>query len=155
MPPYNPQFNMQTGPQMTMSSQYYGPYPQPTMPLQSNNPSSQAMQGQPIQKIEKTIEPQAFCYFTDSSEDLKNLKIMPDAYYVGINKKVKEVYIRSMLEDGTTVTETYKLTADTQEKTELQSIDERLTNIEKTLSQLPRQRETLTMKGKGNESTNG
>lgn len=157
MPSYNNQYNMPMGPQpqTPLSSQYYGPYPQPTMPLQPNNPSSQVLQGQPIQKIERTIEPQAFCYFTDSSEDLKNLKVMPDSYYVGINKKEKEIYIRSMLDDGTTVTETYKLAADKQEKSELQSIDERLTSIEKVLSQLPKQREVLTMKGKHNESTNG
>ena len=159
MPPYNSQYN----PNANQMPPYYGPYPQPSMmapsqvnsPLPSNNPS-QSMQGQPIQKLEKVIEPQAFCYFTESSEELKSVKVMPDSYYVGINKKDKEIYIRSMLEDGTTTTEIYKLTSDSQEKSELQSIDERLTHIEKVLSQLPKQREILTMKGgKQNESSNG
>ena len=114
---------------------------------------------QKIEEIRKRLHPTEMninINHMDRVKELKSVKIMPDSYYVGINKKDKEIYIRSMLEDGTTTTEIYKLSSDSQEKSELQSIDERLTHIEKVLSQLPKQREILTMKGgKQNESSNG
>ena len=57
-----------------------------------------------------------------------------------------------MEEDGVAVLEKYKFEVNSSEKTELQIINERLANIEDTLSQLPKQRETLTLKGKNNGS---
>ena len=119
---------------------------------QSSMQNSQILQGQTIQKIQKSNDIQAFCYFVNNIEDMKSLKIAPDTYYVGINAKEKEIYIRKMEEDGVAVLEKYKFEVNSSEKTELQIINERLANIEDTLSQLPKQRETLTLKGKNNGS---
>lgn len=124
----------------------------PATPTQVNGNYTPNVQGQPIQKIEKSNDTQAFCYFVTTEEDMKSLKIVPDTYYVGLNTKAKEIYIRKMEEDGTTVLEKFKFEGNSSEKTELQIMNERLSNIEKVLSQLPKQREILTLKGKDNGS---
>ena len=102
----------------------YGMYiPQPQQP--------QVPQAQPIQKMEQKT-PQATCYFVDSADSFK-VDALPGIYYLGINDKLDEVYIRKVNDLGNPEFKTYKLTEEKKEKSELQQINERLTNIEKQL----------------------
>lgn len=78
---------------------------------------------------------------------------MPNVYYVGLSPDNKEIYVRKMNNDGNIELETYALKAEQKQKTELQTIAERLEAIEKRLSTMPTQRPILTVKGKDNERT--
>lgn len=106
---------------------------------------------QPIQNM--NIQPQASCYFVKSASDLTGINAMPNVFYVGLAQEAKEIYVRKMNNDGIVEVETYTLKAEQKQKTELQTIAERLEAIEKKLSTLPAQRPTLTLKGKTNERT--
>ena len=116
----------------------FGAYPQGVQ-----NPNALGMYGtlpqtqqqaQTIQKIEQKPL-QAMCFFVKSLDDFK-VDILPGVYYLGINESAKEMYIRKMKEDGTLGLETYKLSVEKKERTELQQIVDRLSNIERQLTGL-------------------
>lgn len=120
------------------NQQYFNPY---------FNSMDQA-RPQPIQNFSRQIPPQAYCYFVKSAADLAGVNIMPNTFYMGINQDNKEVYLKKMNNDGNIEVETYSLLSEKKEKTDLQSIAERLESIEKTLSELPKQRPTLTLENR-------
>ncbi|MBQ8677251.1 MAG: hypothetical protein IJ529_02135 [Alphaproteobacteria bacterium] len=60
---------------------------------------------------------------------------MPNIYCMGINKDGKEIYVRRMNNDGNIEVETYSLKSESKEKSELEKITERLTNIENSLKE--------------------
>lgn len=117
-------FNQQFYPNYMPNSNYYGIQP-PT-------------QVQPIQQY-----PQSTCYFVNSANELNSVRVMPNAYYIGINKDSKEIYVRKMNNDGNVEVETYTLKSEQKEKSEYEKLDERLTSIEQLL------------KEKNNERSNG
>ena len=88
-------------------------------------------QAQPIQKIEQKT-PQASCYFVSSADSFK-VDALPGIYCLGINEKDDEIYIRKVNELGNPELKTYKLAEEKKEKSELQQINEKLSNIEKQL----------------------
>lgn len=94
-------------------------------------PNPQQNQAQPIQKMEQK-SPQATCYFVNSADNFK-VDVLPGIYYLGINEKNNEVYIRKINDLGNPEFKTYKLTEEKKEKSELQKINDRLSNIEKRL----------------------
>lgn len=104
---------------------------------------------QSIQNI--NVQPQSFCYFVKSPNELNNINVMPNTFYLGINTEGNEIYVRRMNNDGLIDMKTFSLLSEKKEKTDLQTIAERLDGIEKKLSELPVQRQTLTLKGKENE----
>ena len=127
--PYN-QFGYPMGPQMS----------QPMAPQMPTNLGTQpqAQTGQQTQTIQ-TIQQkplQAVCYFVKSLDDLSNVDILPGVYYLGINENGKELYVRKINSDGNVGVDTYSLTVEKKEKSELQQISDRLYNIEKQLSGL-------------------
>ena len=91
-------------------------------------------QTQPIQQFQQQM-PQASCYFVKSIDELSGIRIMPNIYCMGINKDGKEIYVRRMNNDGNIEVETYSLKSESKEKSELEKITERLTNIENSLKE--------------------
>lgn len=91
---------------------------------------------QPIQNV--TPQSQASCYFVKSPEELAGLNVMPNVFYLGINRDRKEVYIRRMNNDGNIEVENYSLSNGVEEKTDLKKI---LDEIELIKKKLPEQGE--------------
>lgn len=126
--PYN-QFGYPMGQQMN---------PQMSVPMGMPNQQAQNQTNQQTQTIQ-TIQQkplQAVCYFVKSIDDLSKIDTLPGVYYLGINENGKELYVRKINGDGNVGVDTYALTAEKKEKTELQQISERLSNIEKQLTGL-------------------
>ena len=86
---------------------------------------------QPIQNI--TQQSQAMCFFVKTPNDLVRSDIMPNVFYLGINRDNKEIYVRRMNNDGNIEVETYQLSDGKEEKTDLKKIADRLDIIEKKL----------------------
>lgn len=89
---------------------------------------------QPIQNVTQQTQSQASCYFVKTPEELAGLNIMPNVFYLGINRDNKEVYIRRMNNDGNIEVEKYIQASGVKEKTELQTIIDRLNRIEHKLA---------------------
>ncbi|MBQ9235443.1 MAG: hypothetical protein IJ184_03145 [Alphaproteobacteria bacterium] len=107
-------------------------------PWGGQQPSSQSapqsgVQPQTLQTVSRKSEPQVMCYAVKSPNDLAGFNLLADMMYIGINQADKEVYIRKMDDKGIAEVETYKRTAESQEKSELQIISDRLSAIEKVL----------------------
>jgi hypothetical protein len=95
-----------------------------------NQPQTQA-----IQNVNQQIQKQAACYFVKAPEELAGVNVMPNIFYLGINREGKEIYVRRMNNDGNIEVEKYTLSSGVKEKTELQTIVERLDRIEKKLTE--------------------
>lgn len=121
-------------------------YPNPNF---NNYLAYQMQQQQPIQNL--NVQPQSQCYFVKSPNELNNINVMPNHYYLGINADSNEIYVKRMNNDGLLEIKTYSLKSEEKEKTDFQIISERLDGIEKKLSEITTQRTTLTLKEKGNE----
>lgn len=89
---------------------------------------------QPIQNV--TPQSQASCYFVKSPEELAGLNVMPNVFYLGINRDKKEVYIRRMNNDGNIEVENYSLSAGVEEKTDLKKILEEIELIKQKIPEL-------------------
>ena len=126
------------------NQQYFNPY---------FNSMDQMRQPQVVQNVSRTIQPQAYCYTVKSPADLTGINIMPNTFYIGINQDNKEIYMKKMNNDGNIEIETYSLFSEKKEKTDLQAIADRLESIEKRLSELPKQRPTLTLENKDERIT--
>lgn len=103
-------------------------------PYGVQQPMPMPPQTQPIQQFQQQL-PQASCYFVKSIDELSGIRIMPNIYCMGINKDNKEIYVRRMNNDGNIEVETYSLKSESKEKSELEKITERLTNIENSLKE--------------------
>ena len=93
----------------------------------------QGMQGQPIQNLNQTIQPQASCYFVSSPDELNGVNLMPNNLYLGINQNTKEIYVRRMDNNGVTQLETYTMSANMEEKNDYKLILEQLAEINQKL----------------------
>lgn len=94
----------------------------------------QPWQGQPIQNLNQTMQPQASCYFVSSPEELNGIGIMPNNVYLGINQNTKEIYVRRMDNNGITQLETYTMSANVEQKNEYRLILEQLASINEKLN---------------------
>lgn len=90
-------------------------------------------QPQTIQNVSQQIQSQASCYFVKAPEELAGLNIMPNVFYLGINRDKKEIYVRRMNNDGNIETETYALFSGVEEKNDIKTILDRLNVIERRL----------------------
>lgn len=88
---------------------------------------------QPIQNVTQQTQSQASCFFVKSPEELAGVNIMPNVFYLGINRDKKEVYIRRMNNDGNIEVENYSLTNGKEEKNDLKKIMEEINEIKKKL----------------------
>lgn len=121
---------------------YYGPQMPQQLPQQlppQVYPQRQAQQTQTIQTLEQK-PPQATCYFVKSLDEFK-VDVLPGVYYLGINESADELYLRKINELGNPELKTYRLSSERKEKTELQTIADRLSNIEKQLNGLKGQKQ--------------
>lgn len=91
-------------------------------------------QPQTIQNVSQQVQSQASCYFVKAPEELAGLNIMPNVFYLGINRDKKEIYVRRMNNDGNIETETYALFSGVEEKNDIKTILDRLSVIERRLS---------------------
>lgn len=102
-------------------------------------------QPQTIQNVTQQIQKQASCYFVKAPEELAGVNIMPNIFYLGINREGKEIYVRRMNNDGNIELETYTLASGKKEKTDIQAILERLDNIESRLKGVNDERNTKSV----------
>lgn len=126
---YSNTYNQFGGYPMGMTPQM--PQMAPQMPMANNQQATQ--QTQTIQTLQQKPL-QAVCYFVKSIQDLNSVDILPGVYYLGINSDGKELYVRKINDDGNIGLETYTLAVEKKEKSELQQIADRLSNIERQLS---------------------
>lgn len=94
----------------------------------------QNQQLQTIQPVHQRIQPQVMCYFAQNVAEMDNIKLLPDTYYIGINQNTKEIYIRKMNNMCLAETEIYNLVTNKKEKSELETILERLNNLESKIT---------------------
>lgn len=111
----------------------YNPYYMPYYPQPQLQPQAQP-QGQTIQRINPQNDEQVICYSVKNVGEISSIKAMPFTSYIGINEDAHEIYLRKMRSDGTVGTDTYRLAAEKQEKTDMQIISEHLANIEQKLN---------------------
>lgn len=102
--------------------QSYGGYNQPTT--------------QTIQQITQNTQKQASCYFVKTPEELAGVNIMPNIFYLGINRDNKEIYMRRMNNDGNIEVEKYTLSSGVKEKSEMQTIIDWLKSIESKIAEI-------------------
>ena len=99
----------------------YNYYGQPMMP--------QGMPVQTIQQVQKTAQ----FYNVESVGELDGIKPTLNVIYVGFNKKNKEIYVKQLTNDGLISLETYELAGNKKEKSEFETILEKINNIETKL----------------------
>jgi len=100
---------------------YYG---QPMMP-QMQQPTLV----QTIQPVQKTAQ----FYSVENAGELDGIKPTLNVLYVGFNKKKKEIYVKQLTNDGLISIETYVLNDNKKEKSEFETILERINSLESKL----------------------
>ena len=124
--PYN-YFGQQMMPQM------------PSMPIQS------------IQQVQKSAQ----FYTVENAQELDGIKPALNVLYVGFNKKKKEIYVKQLTNDGLVSLETYGLATDRKEKSEFETILEKINGLEnkllKGVADVPNNTTNVT---NGNENAN-
>lgn len=105
---YNPYYNGQ----MPMMQ------PQVSMPIQS------------IQQVQKSVQ----FYNVENAQELDGIKPTLNVLYVGFNKKGKEIYVKQMTNDGLISVETYGLATDKKQKSEYETILEKINSLETKLT---------------------
>ena len=106
---YNPYFGQQMMPTM----------PSPSLPVQS------------IQQAQKSAQ----FYSVENAQELDGIRPALNVLYVGFNKKKKEIYVKQLTNDGLISLETYGLADDKKEKSEFETILEKINNLENKLLQ--------------------
>lgn len=99
---------------------YYG---QPMMP-----------QPTPVQSIQQ-VQKSAQFYTVESAQELDGIKPTLNVLYVGFNKKAKEIYVKQLTNDGLISVETYGLATDKKQKSEYETILERINSLETKLTE--------------------
>lgn len=87
---------------------------------------------QTIQTI-KPSNPQVQCYFVNAKSELQNIQVVPNTYYIGINRQSKEIYLRTWNNDGMIDFDTYSLAEGKQESTDIKTILDKIQNLEARL----------------------
>ena len=88
---------------------------------------------QPIQQAIQPVQKSAQFYFVETPQDLDNIKPSLNILYVGFNKKKKEIYVKQLTNDGLISLETYNLADNKKEKTEYETILEKINELETKL----------------------
>lgn len=89
---------------------------------------------QPVQQIQ-TPQQQVSFMQAKSMNDLAKVRVMPNISYMGLNEDNKEIYVRRMNNDGNIESETYVLKSEEKEKSQYETLSERLTAIENILKE--------------------
>lgn len=104
----------------------YNPYFSGQMPMM------QPQQSMPIQTIQQ-VQKSAQFYTVENAQELDGIKPTLNVLYVGFNKKAKEIYIKQLTNDGLISIETYSLVTDKKERSEFETILEKINNLESKL----------------------
>lgn len=111
--------------------------------------AGQQPQFQTIQTIQP-VQAQVQTLFVNGAADLEKMQLMPNVYYIGINQNTNEVYIRRMNNDGITELNTYTMTNGKQVKSELQTVLDKLDEINASMKGLNNERNVGTVNEYGN-----
>lgn len=103
----------------------YNYYGQPMMPQMP-----QALPVQTIQQVQKTAQ----FYNVEDVGELDGVKPTLNVLYVGFNKKKKEIYLKQLTNDGLISLETYELAGNKKEKSEFETILEKINRLENKLT---------------------
>lgn len=97
--------------------------PQPCMPMQSV----------PVQQAIQQVQKSAQFYTVDSAQELDGIRPTLNVLYVGFSKTKKEIYVKQLTNDGLVTVETYGLADNKKEKSEFETILEKINIIERKL----------------------
>lgn len=89
---------------------------------------------QPVQSIQQ-VQKSAQFYTVESAQELDGIKPTLNVLYVGFNKKAKEIYVKQLTNDGLISVETYGLATDKKQKSEYETILERINRLETKLTE--------------------
>ena len=103
----------------------YNYYGQPMMPTMTPQPM-------PVQSIQQPQKSAQF-YNVENAQELDGIKPTLNVLYVGFNKKKKEIYVKQLTNDGLISLETYGLADNKKEKSEFETILEKINNLESRL----------------------
>ena len=98
---------------------YPGYYPQQTAQPQSV----------PVQQMQKSAQ----FYSVESPQDLDAIRPNLNVMYFGFNGKKKEIYVKQLNNDGLVSIETYSLADNKKEKSELETILDKISELENKL----------------------
>jgi hypothetical protein len=85
---------------------------------------------QSIQQVQKSVQ----FYNVENAQELDGIKPTLNVLYVGFNKKGKEIYVKQMTNDGLISVETYGLATDKKQKSEYETILEKINSLETKLT---------------------
>ena len=101
-------------------------------PFYPNGPRMPQM-GSPVQQIQD-VQKTAQFFSVNGQEEMESIKPDLNVYYVGLNKTKKEVYVKQQNLDGTVSLEVYSLASNEQKKNEMNAVLEKLSTIERKLT---------------------
>lgn len=107
---------------------YYNPY----YNGQQMNMMPQMAQPVPVQTIQR-IQKSAEFYTVENAQELDGIKPTLNVLYVGFNKNKKEIYVKQLTNDGLISVETYNLADDKKQKSEFETILEKINSLENKL----------------------
>lgn len=118
------------------SPSFYNPqqFGQPQMYPQAQQQQAQGQQGQVIQTIPQQTQ-RVICYSVSGKGDMQGLDAFPNVYYVGINNSNKEIYVKTLNNNGIIDLDTYVLSKGEQESSNLKTIMDKLESIELKLKE--------------------
>lgn len=94
-------------------------YPQPT----GMNP------GAPVQQLQKSAQ----FYSVECPQDLDGIRPSLNVMYFGFNPKKKEIYLKQLTNDGLVSVDTYSLAQNKKEKSELETVLDKISELENKL----------------------
>ena len=95
---------------------------------------NQPILGNTIQTIQQQ-NPPVSCFYVNDKADLQTMNINLGTVYIGINKRAKEIYVRSWNNDGNIGFDTYSLVQGNKEVSDTQKILNKLNMIEERLNE--------------------
>ena len=95
---------------------YLGYFPQQATPPQSV----------PVQQLQKSAQ----FYSVESPQDLDGIRPTLNVMYFGFNAKKKEIYVKQIMNDGLVSVETYSLAENKKEKSELETVLDKINELE-------------------------
>lgn len=107
---------------------YYNPYYN-GQPMNMMPQMAQPVPVQTIQRIQKSAE----FYTVENAQELDGIKPTLNVLYVGFNKNKKEIYVKQLTNDGLISVETYNLADDKKQKSEFETILEKINSLESKL----------------------
>lgn len=103
----------------------------PQQPIYPGYYPQQAAQPQsiPVQQLQKSAQ----FYSVESPQDLDGIRPNLNVMYFGFNGKKKEIYVKQLMNDGLVSVETYSLAGNKKEKSELETVLEKISELENKL----------------------